>query len=204
MNMFQIKSKPHGTDRFRQFIDEKFVCIGWPGIGNLEQVSKEEIKARLEKRYGYKGHELGNALGHVNAFVNTMKSGDAVFVAEKEWAYVGTVGDYEYEALFDNDQDGMCHRRKVEWLNRVKIADLEPSIQRLINNRNTISRYPESIEEAGIEQYLSKQPSLTKEDSTKLDNLFRDALMVLEEELKSGDPERRIKAASEILRLKSK
>ncbi|MDD2211698.1 MAG: hypothetical protein PHV56_01780 [Clostridia bacterium] len=204
MNIFQMKTKPHSVERFRQFIDEKFVCIGWPGIGNLENASKDDIRNRIEKSYGYTGHKLGNALGHVNAFVNTMKSGDAVFITENEWAYIGTVGDYEYVGIYDNDKDGMCHRRKVEWMNRIKISDLASDIQRLINNRNIISKYPESIEELGIEKYLSKQPPLSKENSIKLDILFRDALTVLEEELKSEDPERRVKAASEILRLKSK
>ncbi len=43
---------------------------------------------------------------------------------------------------------------------------------------------------------------MSKEDSAKLDNLFDDALAVLEEELKSTDPERRLKAATELIRLK--
>lgn len=203
MKIFQMKTKPHGVERFREFIDEKFVCIGWPEIGDLTQVSKDEIRDRLEKTYNKTGHKLGNALGQVNTFVNTMKTGDVVIIAEKDWAYIGIVGDYTYEPRYDNQQDGMCHRRSVEWTDRIHFANLESSIQRLINNRNTICEYPESIEESGIEKIIGKKPAISKENTTKLDNLFSDALKVLEEELKSTDPERRLKAATEVLKLKN-
>lgn len=203
MNIFQIKTKPHGIGRFSEFIDEKFICIGWPGIGNLEQLSKDEIRDKLEQTYGYTGHKLGNALGQVNTFAKTMKTGDVVLIAEKDWAYIGTVGNYTYEQQYDNDQDGMCHRRSVEWTDKVLITNLESSIQRLISNRNTICQYPESIEESGFKKILGKQPSFNKENSGKLDSLFSEALRILEEELKSTDPDRRLKAAAELIRLKS-
>jgi predicted Mrr-cat superfamily restriction endonuclease len=203
MKIFQMKTKPHGVERFREFIDQKFVCIGWPGIGNLTQVSKDEIRDRLEKAYNITGHKLGNALGQVNTFVNTMKAGDVVIIAEKDWAYIGTVGDYTYEPQYDNDHDGMCHRRSVEWIDRIHSTNLDSSIQRLINNRNTICEYPEPIEESGLDKLLGKRPAMSKENSIKLDQLFNDALKVLEEELKSTDPERRLRAAAELLKLKN-
>ncbi|NLJ57214.1 MAG: hypothetical protein GX339_00025 [Tissierellia bacterium] len=203
MNIFQMKTKPHGIERFRQFVDEKFVCIGWPGIGNLENVSKDEIRSRIRQKYNYQGHKLGNALGQVNTFVNTMKSGDIALIAEENRVYIGRVGDYDYKPQYDNKEDGMCHRRSVEWIDQVSIEDLESSIQRLIRNRNTISRYPHSIEESQLSELFKKQPPMSKEDSVKLNNLFDDALAVLEEELKSTDPERRLKAATELIRLKN-
>lgn len=203
MNIFQMKTKPHGIERIREFIDEKFVCIGWPGIGNLEQMNKDKIRDKLEQTYGYTGHRLGNALGQVNTFVNTMKTGDVVLITEKNLVYIGIVGDYTYEQQYDNDKDGACHRRSVEWLNKVLFTNLESSIQRLVSNRNTICQYPELIEESVLEKILGKQSSVNKEDSAKLDSLFRDALTILEQELKSEDPERRLKAATELIKLKN-
>ncbi|EPR08117.1 hypothetical protein L323_18500 [Ruminiclostridium papyrosolvens C7] len=202
MNIFQMKTKPHGIERIREFVDQKFVCIGWPGIGDLTQVSTDEIRKRLEQTYGYTGHKLGNALGQVNTFSNTMKTGDVVLIAEKGWVYIGTVGEYKYEQQYDNEEDGMCHRRNVEWTDRVLITKLESSIQKLISNRNTICQFPDSIEEAGLDKITGKQLSLNKENTERLDSLFSDALTVLEEELKSADPERRLKAATELIRLK--
>jgi hypothetical protein len=97
----------------------------------------------------------------------------------------------------------MCHRRSVEWIDRIHSTNLDSSIQRLINNRNTICEYPEPIEESGLDKLLGKRPAMSKENSIKLDQLFNDALKVLEEELKSTDPERRLRAAAELLKLKN-
>ncbi|SHF51971.1 hypothetical protein [Caloramator proteoclasticus] len=203
MNVFQMKTKPHGIQRFKQFIEEGFVCIGWPGIGDLHGIDKDEIKQRLIKRYGYTGHELGYALGQVNAFVNTMQDGDIVIIKEKGWAYIGIVGEYVYEQQYDNDQDGMCHRRKVEWKNRILINELPTSLQKLLNNRNTISQYPNLLEETELDEILGKKQLIKKEEIEMLDNLFTEALAVLEEELKSIDPDRKLKAAIELIRLKN-
>lgn len=203
MNIFQIKTKPHGIERFQEFIKEGFVCIGWPGIGDLQDASKDEIRDRLAKKYGHTGHKLGNALGQVNTFVNTMKNGDIVLITEKDWAYIGTVGEYLYENKYDNQDDGMCHRRNVEWTDKIPFRDLPSSLQRLVSNRNTICQFPDPVEESGIDEILGKQPLMNKNDTVKLDNLFSEALAVLEEELKSEDPDRRLKAATELIRLKN-
>ena len=198
-----MKTKPHGKERIREFIDGEFVCIGWPGIGDLTHTSKDEIRNRLKTVYNISGHKLGNSLGQVNTFVNAIKEGDIVFVTEKDWAYIGIAGDYHYNPHFDNNEEGMCHRRNIEWINRILISGLESSIQRLLSNRNTICQYPETIEDSGLEKYLSNQSPIVKENSTKLDDLIQQALAVLEEELKSEDLDRRLKAATEIIRLKN-
>lgn len=203
MNIFQMKTKPHGIERFRQFIDEGFVCIGWPGIGNLEKASIDEIRSRIKKTYKYEGHKLGNALGQVNTFVNTMKTGDIVFIVENDYAHVGKVGGYTYEEHYDNDNDGMCHRRSVEWIDRTLINELDSGIQKLISNRNTICKYPQSIEKSDLSKLIGKQAPINRKNLEKLDELFDNALTILEEELKSTDPDRRLKAATELIRLKN-
>lgn len=203
MNIFQIKTKPHGIERTREFLEEKFICIGWPGIGNLTQISKDEIRNRLKNRYKYYGHELGNRLGHVNAFVNTMHKGDVILITEREWAHIGVVDEYLYEAVYDNEKDGMCHRRKVEWVSRVQINSLNISMQKLLSNRNTICQYSDTFDSSGIEKYLSNIQTISNPSDTRLDDLFQAAIGILEEELKSTDPDRRLKAATELLRFKN-
>lgn len=202
MNIFQMKTKPHGIERFRQFIDKKFVCIGWPRIGDLEKTSKDEIRSRIEKTYNYKGHKLGNTLGQINTFVNTMKAGDIVFIVENDYAYAGKVGAYIYEKQYDNNEDGMCHRRSVKWVNKTLINELDIGIQKLVHNRNTICKYPQSIEESELSKLVGKRVSINKKNLEKLDELLSNALTILEEELESNDPDRRLKAATELIRLK--
>jgi len=60
------------------------------------------------------------------------------------------------------------------------------------------------MNEAEFEELIYKKTLTKSEDSIKLDSLFGEALRILEEELKSEDPERRLKAATELIRLKNK
>ena len=204
MKIFQMRTAPHGVERFQQFTDENFVCIGWPGLGNLEGVTKDELRDRIKHAYETTGHKAGNTLGLVNAFVNTMQKGDLVIVANKGYAYFATVGDYEYEPKFDNDSDGMCHRRRVQWLGKLPRNELNASVQALLRSRNTIAEYPKTVEESELEHILSGLPlqSANNNMRLKLDSLFETALGILEDELHSESPDRRLKAAAELLKLK--
>lgn len=204
MEIFQLKTKPHGNERCGQFIREKFICIGWPGIGDLSNVSKDQIRENIKIEYGYSGHQLGNALGQVNAFAKTMTKGDLVLVLEKDIVHVGKVSDYEYIQQYDNNTDGMCHRRSVEWINSIKFKDLDNDIQRFVSNRNTICQYPYTISEDKLNMLLGRELAINNDNINKLNCLFSKALKVLEEELKSKDAEQRVRAASEILKLKNR
>jgi predicted Mrr-cat superfamily restriction endonuclease len=204
MKVFQMKTKPHGHERLEEFLDEGFICIGWPGIGDLSNVDKDEIRKRLQNVFDYTGHTLGYNLGQVNAFSNTMENGDIVLIKEGEDIHVGIVDDYEYQKKFDNDNDGACHRRKVKWKERIGINDLKDEVQRFVNNRHTISQFPGNIEAESFENLNLKKNDINKNEKNRLDNLFSEALNILESELSSEDPERRLKAASELIRLKTR
>lgn len=214
MNVFQIKTKPHGIERVDEFINESFCSIGWPGIENLNGVSKDEIRTRLEKSYGYSGHKLGNALGQINAFKNTIKPNDIVFIVEKDMAHIGILEDYYYVQKFDNSVDGNCHRRNVKWINKIPVRDLSIDIQKFLGNRNTICQYPKTLTDEELDLFLTEKESnqeikkeltmIENDRNQKFNNLFEMALSVLEEELESQDLERRLKAAIEIVRLKNK
>ena len=202
MSIFQMRTLPHGIERFQRFLDGKFVCVGWPGLGDLSSISKDDLRDKISSVYSKSGHSLGHTLGQVNAFVNTMQAGDTVIIANKGWAHIGTVGDYEYAAEYDNDEDGMCHRRPVQWLGRAPIADLNPSIQTLLRNRNAVAQYPQTFEESNLSQVLGYLSPVPTHEKSKFDNLFDAALGILETELTSEDPDRRLRAATELVRLK--
>ncbi|MCX8046568.1 MAG: hypothetical protein N3A70_06790 [Anoxybacillus gonensis] len=124
MNVFQVKTKPHGYQRYDEFVCNHTIGIGWPLIGNLEGVTKAELKERLRTVYKYSGAKLGNALGAVWAFVHTMKEGDVVLIRCGERLSIGIVGPYRYVKHLDNDKDGFCHQRSVEW----KVIDEKVSL----------------------------------------------------------------------------
>ncbi|MFC4559391.1 hypothetical protein ACFO3D_14430 [Virgibacillus kekensis] len=198
VNIFQMKSKPHGKERFDDFVRDSFVAIGWPGIGDLTNVSKDEIRERLVKKYKYKGQQLGTYLGAVNAFANTLKKGDLVLITNRlDQVYIFEAGDYRYEKDYDNDTDGMCHQRSAELLKVINKADLTPEIQELLRNRGTITQFKYPYEKSGLDKHLDETELKLK---VNLEQLVNKALGVLEIELDSSDPICRIKAAAEILR----
>lgn len=195
------ENKTTYKERFDNFLNDNFVCIGWPLLDDLSRDNKEDIKRKLENEYSLSGHKLGNALGSVNTFINTMQNGDIILIVNKNYVYIGIVGEYEYLKEHNGLDDGTCHRRKVIWQNKAILSEIDISIKEFLKNRNLISKFPKSISETEFNNLIAKGISLKKEDSEKLESLMSDALRIIEEELNSEDPERRLKAATELLRL---
>jgi len=196
-----MKTKPHGIDRLFEFTDTKedgpsFVAIGWPGIGDLTNVSKDEIRERLEKKYKYQGQQLATYLGAVNAFVNTVKKEDLVLITNSlDQVFVFEVGDYKYVEKYDNDIDGMCHQRETKLLIIIDKADLNQELQELLRNRGTITQFKYPYEKSGLDKWLEPDDL-----DVNLNELLSKSLLVLEKHLNSQDPKIQISAAAEILR----
>lgn len=210
--VFQLKNKPHGINRGKLFLDEGFVCIGWPRIDNLENAEREEIRARLEEEYGYSGQQLGAYTGAVDRFVNVIQEGDVVLVPEVSIVHVGIVGPYYYDERYDNEQ-GMCHRRKISWRATIAKSSLNQKMLDFVKNRGVITKFSGEFEETGLEVILSDDVAfdpftvLDKSEYARLqENLFNQDTVLLAKDvlvkaLRSEDLDLRFKAATEILRL---
>lgn len=202
MNLFQMKPRPHNRDRLSDFLENNYVCIGWPGIGDLLGVNKGEIKKRLAQKYHYSGQSLANHLGSVGAFVETMKKDDYVLIACNDVAYLGMVFDYYYDASYDNEEDGMCHRRKVKWLNTIPRNDLNNEVQELLRHRGTITKFKYSFAAAGLDEWLihPRGVVLGKGRTISLDqDTVLEAVGILKSALRCEDVERRERAAIALL-----
>lgn len=211
MNIFQIKCKPHGKDRLNEFIAENFLSIGWPFIGNLEGVEKEEIRERLlnvdkyKKRYSKNNRTVSVDLGNIWAFVNLMKPGDIVlFQGHQNNVHIVEVKSYEYIQEFDNSE-GMCHQRKFSPLAIVLFEELNSKLQELMRNRGTITRFKYPLEDAELDSLIGSQPdTLRKEQEVSLqpvpEKVIKQALEELYSALHSEDLDKRFRAAIEILR----
>ncbi|HWL23307.1 MAG TPA: hypothetical protein VNR38_06095 [Ureibacillus sp.] len=198
MNLFQLKSKPNGTERLPLFLKENFIAIGWPGIGNLTNVDSDEIEYRLAQAYkSYTGQTMAYHKGMVNAFVNTMQPLDIVMITEGDYVHIGQVGEYYYEEKYDNDIDGMCHRRSVEWLATVERNHLNEKVREHLKNRATITKFKYPFALAEIEPYILGQSDLNATNSPK-GEIFEKAWDVLVKSLDSEDEQTRVLAASAI------
>ncbi|MGG3805351.1 hypothetical protein [Metabacillus fastidiosus] len=202
MNIFQLKSKPHGTERLPEFLEENFIAIGWPRIGDLSNVDADEIEKRLAQTYkAYTGQTMAYHKGMINAFVNTMQPQDVVMITEGDYVHIGQVGEYYYEELYDNDTDGMCHRRPVEWLATVERNHLNEKVREHLKNRATITKFKYPFTLAEIEPYLLGKSDSSHTISPK-GEIFEKAWDVLVKALNSEDEQIRVLAASAIWQTK--
>lgn len=224
INLFQFKTKPEGKERASEFLNESYIAIGWSKVSNMTAMSKEEIRESLATAYGYSGRSLSTNLGTVNTFKNVMQKGDVVLINQDGFVHIGIIGDYEYHP--DKVKDGTCHRRSCEWRKMVNKEDLKEEVKSLLRNMTTVTKYPYPFVTSGIGEILGlvttheippaehthpyfileeeeKQTSSNENDHEKflsrLGELGNIALELLEEEMLSEDPDRRRKAAVDIL-----
>ncbi|HWL23306.1 MAG TPA: hypothetical protein VNR38_06090 [Ureibacillus sp.] len=158
VKVFQMKYRPHGENRYKQFLKEDIVAIGWPGIGNLEGQSKEEIKKQLEGIYGLTSGRLGNALGAIWCFKNTMKDGDILLIRYKKKVSIGIIGPYQYIHSLDNDIDGYCHQRTIEWVETNEYLSLyNNAVQTVVRSPGIVTGSTYQVEDLDITTLLTKE-----------------------------------------------
>ncbi len=118
-NAWLVRPFPHGTKRLDEFKTQNIVAVGWPGIGDLTNKSRENIKKILSgEPYQLNGLELGNAYATIDIFVNRMQVGDFILTPDGDDIYFGEItSDYYMESSVNNDNTGYPHQRKVKWLN---------------------------------------------------------------------------------------
>lgn len=206
MNIFQMKTQPNGIERITEFISQGFVCIGYPGIENLEGVQKDEIRKRLHEKYKWTGSKLGNHLGIVNAFTNTMNDKDIVLITEGDWVHIGEVGPYYYDDNFEDE--GMCHRRDVTWLKKIQRHQLNEYVKELLRNRSIVTKFKHPSDIAELDKVLNPEKDLSdKQHVFSFDEILvsedhvKKALQVLLSALESENEEVRVDAAKSILKV---
>ncbi|WP_088014535.1 hypothetical protein [Gottfriedia acidiceleris] len=220
LRLFQLRAKPGGNDRTTEFLTEGYVCIGWREVPDMTKMGKEDIRFALENAYNYSGRSLSTNLGTVNTFRNVMRNGDLVLMAEGEGVHIGVVGDYFYEE--SKKTDDTCHRRLCVWKKMVKKDELNEEVRALLRNMTTITKFKYPIVSSGIPELLNmtnnslhkdinKNQQIEKKTTEKMGSLFdqleklgKTALSILEEELASTDPDRRLKAAVDVLAIMKK
>ena len=138
-----------------------------------------------------------------------------MLVSDGMQAYLGDLGDYFYEEMSDNDEDGLCHRRGVTWLHAIPLDRLNPAVRALLDQPVPVARFGLPLPVAGLERWIEGSertadaaagaradggPALQAPAVPVDEETVREALHVLKQALKSGDPERRERAAAAILR----
>jgi predicted Mrr-cat superfamily restriction endonuclease len=202
MNLFKIESKPLGIERMTTFLQDNYVSIGYPGIGDLENIRTEELRDRMINNYQYSEPELTQHLQSIQLFVNTMQDGDYVLVPDGDWVHLGDLGDYFYNENFDDNDNGTCHRRGVTWLKSLAIAELNAGVRELLSDNGTVVQYKGPIPSARIDLWIKGVSAKEQETNSPVqvdEETISRALHILKDALGCADPERRERAAVAIL-----
>ncbi|WP_239616291.1 hypothetical protein [Cohnella mopanensis] len=210
MNLYQVKSNPLGIERMAGFLKDNYISIGYPGIGDLDNISPNELKERLTQAYEYEGQELLNGVDELSAFVNEMQDGDYVLVSENDSVYLGDVGDYYYVDASDSVEDGLCHRRGVTWLQCIPRSELNDYVREFLGYPGAIKKFEYPISYAQLERGIEPQ-TMEKARSPVDDHAhvhvdqqtIDEALAIMKEAMRSDDADRRERAAAAILQYAS-
>ena len=167
-----------GKNMVPEWIEEGFVSIGWPELGALpDTVSRDDLVTAVADAYPEEspGSQRGS-VGNLHRFLNSMRAGHLVVVAEGDKVYIGRVtGDSFYEA------SGFAHavrQRPVEWLNaddpasRAHLQTEFPSLYSRMRTRLTVTDLKDDLAVVAALAGLAEKPPLKQS-----------ALLAVDEEL---------------------
>ncbi|BBH22970.1 hypothetical protein Back11_43150 [Paenibacillus baekrokdamisoli] len=208
MNLFQMRLDSHGVKRMAEFLKNNFVGMDWPGIGDLENVSKDELKKRLAYINYVEGQELLDQLEEVSTFVHVMQDGDYLLVTDKDAVHLGDLGDYYYLDRFNTEEDeeaaaaNLCHRRGVTWIKSLLREELHAELQQFLIHPVAVAKFERSISQEQLERWMSKSNESKQEAGSPMcvdAQTIEEALDILRKAMRSEDVDRRERAAIAIL-----
>lgn len=206
MQLFLARSQIGSHNRIKDFLNDCYVCLFSPGIGDLEQSDQASWQQRLLEEEGLAGEALAQRLAELELFVRVMQDGDYVLVADGETVHVGDLGDYYYVDYADSDEDGSCHRRGVTWLKSMPGHLLGKELQHFVNAAVPLAKYAHPVTDVQMERWLSALPAEERlpaafaiEEAT-----LAEAVAILKQAMQSDDVERRERAAIAILQYASR
>ena len=207
MRAWMVRPNPIKIDRMNEFLERNIIAIGWPRLPLLSKFDAEAVKKLLVQYYpdDYTDNPvaLRNVASLLVSFCTMMQPGDYIVVPHKDNIYFGRVtSDYYYDTGKANEHDGYPHQRKVEWLRGPVFRDELPTeLRGSLRSQMTLTNLTPRLTQ--IEELVSNKQIPKKNVSDKgLDGLMAEAINILKAEMESNDPDRRLKAALEIMRLK--
>jgi predicted Mrr-cat superfamily restriction endonuclease len=206
MQLFVAQSQIGSHNRIKDFLNDCYICLYSPGIGDLEQTDQARWMQRLIVEEGLAGEALAQRLTELELFVHVMQDGDYVLVVDGETAHVGDLGDYYYVDYADNSEDGSCHRRGVTWLKSMPINLLGQELQQFLNASIPLAKYAHPVTDAQMEHWLAARPPEEREPAAFAieEATLAEAVAILKQAMQSDDIERRERAAIAILQYASR
>lgn len=114
-NYFLVRLKPGGVDRTEECLRENKIALGWSKTGDITEMSKDDVRAKLEEEYNYTGMALSGNLTSLMTLKDRIKTGDLVVTADGPLV---SVGEVKSEYYFDEEaaKEDYGHQRDVQWI----------------------------------------------------------------------------------------
>lgn len=209
MSLWMVRAFPGDTDCMTEFLEENIIAVHW-GIGDLTGCSTKDHIAKVVAQSNLKPRDASLKTGLLDRFVNKMKLEQYCIVPYKEVFYVAKIKSDYY---FDPNSKKFEHQRKVEWLfdkepfGREELPDaLQTSIKTQLGLADMSQHEPVFIKYLNKKLGLDSFDNLDEENSIniELNSLLIDALKIIKDEIKSDDPNRRLKAAIAVMEFNHK
>lgn len=163
INYYRLLPSPGGKDRFYEFKKKGFVSIGWSELGDVTDLTREQIKQRYMETYANSKIHTARLVASYFVKLKDLKKGDVILIPHSEQYHLFKVeGSY----LFDSDEKDVFLQQGVKGV-FTKTFDkniFSPKMVRSIGARPTITwlkDYEKEIEEASVTtSSLEKSPIL--------------------------------------------
>lgn len=143
INFVKIRSNPRGISRLDLFERESFVGIGFPGIGPVDGLTKDEIKRAIKEKYP---DRKPVAVGLITGFFETLLAlheGDYVFVPYSEnavrYAAVFRVkGKYQFKEQYTALD--VAHTIPADYIRSIPLDTMSEKLKKSLGSMASVSR----------------------------------------------------------------
>ncbi|MGG4549679.1 hypothetical protein ABER02_18190 [Rossellomorea marisflavi] len=203
-----VRAFPNQVNRLKEFLDEGIIAVYWE-IGDLTGCNTKSKINGVVKKTILEFRDASLKTGLLNSFVNRMSIGDYCIVPHRKSFYVAQItSDYFY----NGESSKYEHQRKVKWLFNKEPIEREDLPEKLQNSTKTLLGLADLSKHYDIfVQYLDNKNNRAKATPIKEDNssneislLVTKAISILQNEINSDDPDRRLKAAIAVMDLNNR
>lgn len=129
---------------FDEFYDQEIMGIGWDEIGDLSNLSREQITDKLHEQYE-NDKSYSNISLCLYQFVNDMKDGDIIYAKKGLYEVIGR-GIVESDYYYDKNRKTHKHVRKVKWTHRGNWSHPGQAVQKTLTDITAYSEYVQKLE----------------------------------------------------------
>lgn len=161
-----------GADYIEDFIDRKFVAIGWRLVGNISDAKEvEQVKEKLRAEYPeFKDGKVNISAATLFKFRNEFKIGDLVLTynPNERLYWIGEINsEYHYKP---EELENLPHLRYVKWLKSVSRDILSTKSKNSLGSTVTIFKIsPDTVAELLSEHPL--ETSATQDEIPEIETL---------------------------------